>query len=269
MVTRPSAPAEGWERISGIFSAALIDHFVTTTGSASSETTHRTIEINTTLVPKRGDNLLRWLRDVMGLESVAGLRMLEVGSGFGALATYLAWKGEPEHLTAVDVTDAYLAIGQRASDEAALSVEFRKADMRDLTQFGDGSFDVIVVNNTFIYLTSGADAQTALGEFARVLRPGGVILFHHANKWQLRDPFTRSPFVHLLSPRLARPVSRVTGWKHSHPRVRLLSPVELRRRLERAGFSDIRFRPAGRVSGRLRNYASRFYVMGARKPSST
>ena len=49
------------------------------------------------------------------------------------------------------------------------------ADVRRLP-FGDGAFDVIVSNSTLDHFETARDLRQALGELARVLRPGGELL---------------------------------------------------------------------------------------------
>jgi SAM-dependent methyltransferase len=109
--------------------------------------------------------------------------------------------------------------------------------------------------------------DAALHELHRVLAPGGRIVLYHANKWRLREPFSKDPIVHLLPPPLARGVSRVTGWRHNHGRVRLLSPLELSRRARRAGFVEREVLPlrAAQPMG-LRRYLLDFYAFRAERP---
>lgn len=232
-----------------------------------------TINTNTTLVPQRGDALLRMLRELAELPSIEGLRVLEAGCGFGALAAYLAWRGSPATVVAADVDLKYLRIARAAAGASPIPDErlrYVEADMRDLGAFEDESFDLVVVNNALIYLTSRADARRALAEFHRILAPGGTLLLYHANKWRWREPFTRAPVVHLLPGPLARIVSPVTGWKHNHGRVRLISPPALRRALRRTGFENLATEGYGKErhrSGLKRNLGT-FYAHAARRPST-
>jgi predicted SAM-dependent methyltransferase len=46
-------------------------------------------------------------------------------------------------------------------------------DTRDLSRFADGSFDMVYASHTFEHLGYRGDLQKAIGEVARVLRPGG------------------------------------------------------------------------------------------------
>jgi ubiquinone/menaquinone biosynthesis C-methylase UbiE len=255
-----------WDEISAHYVELLKDYFERRGMDPTSPATESTIRTNSELVPRRGDNILRWLAEQASLPDIRGLEVLELGSGFGSLAAYLAWKGQPARLVGVDVVDAYVEMGRLAAQRLNVPnvLEFAKADMRDLRAFPDRSFDVLILNNAYIYLASRADAQLALREFHRVLRPGGAIIFHHANKWRLREPFTRAPLVHLLPAPLARLAGKATGWKHNHGRVRLLSAAELARRLRRAGFETVNVGSTSPSISGWRRYFASYYVVTAR-----
>ena len=196
--------------------------------------------------------------------------MVEAGSGFGALAGYLAWRYSPRQVMAFDIRQDYVESARRSAAELGVGSRllYETGDMRDFAAIRDGSADVVVLNNAFIYLATRADMNRALSALARVLRPGGLALFYHANKWSLREPFTKDPLIHLLPPALADRIANVTGWTHNHGRVRLLSPPEMRRRLGRAGFRDVRV--GGYANGRVvtgrQAYLATFYgTVGRRR----
>jgi hypothetical protein len=109
--------------------------------------------------------------------------------------------------------------------------------------------------------------RRAVAELHRVTAPGGRVCFFHANVWQLREPFTRAPLVHLLPARLADAIAPVTGWKHNHGRVRLVSAPALRRMLRRGGFEEVEIGTVrgGRVARPPRAYLGRFYAAVARR----
>lgn len=141
--------------------------------------------------------------------------------------------------------------------------------MRSLDGIEDASFDVVVVNNSFIYLTSKEDMERAVAELRRVTVPGGHVCFFHANHWQVREPFTRAPVVHLLPAGAAERVARLTGWRHNHGRVRLVSAPALRRMLRQGGFERIEIGAVrgGRVARPPRAYLGRFYAAVAQRGS--
>ena len=226
-----------------------------------------TVATNSTLVPSRVEAVRRYLEDLGGVSSLAGARVLDCGAGFGAFAAYLSMGDDAPRVTAIDVRADFAELAGRVAAESGLgAVSYGVGDMRSLDSLPDGGFDVVVANNSFIYLTSKRDMERAVAELRRVTAPGGHVCLFHANSWQLREPFTGSPLVHLLPRALADPVARLTGWRHNHGRVRLVSAPALRRMLRRAGFEQIE---VGAVRGsRLvrppRAYLARFYATVAR-----
>ena len=270
MASEPSADAR-WAQAAPLVEHAIREYFRSRGRDADSEAVRRTIRINTELVPRRADNLSVALA-ALAPSSGRELDVLEVGCGFGALAAYVALDWVPRSIRAVDIRPEFLEAAAQlfASLQLTPLVEARTDDMRHLTSVPDRSVDLVVANNAFIYLTSPEDMSTALTSFGRVLRPGGRVLFFHANR-ALRDPFTKDPLVHLLPDRLARPIRRVTGWRDSRDRVYLITPRRLARRLARAGFEGIA--SGGFVSGRFDTGPAgrrmRFYACAARWPGTS
>lgn len=228
-----------------------------------------TLATNSDLVPGRVESMRRYLGELGGVTSLRGARVLDCGAGFGAFAAYLALDGDAPLVTAVEMRPEFAALAKRVAAQTGLgdAIAYEVGDMRSLDGIPDGAFDVVVVNNSFIYLTTREDMESAVSELHRVTRPGGSVCFFHANCWQAREPFTRDPFVHLLPPAAARGVSRLTGWRHNHGRVRLVSAPALRRMLHRGGFGRVEVGAVryGRVTRPPRAYLGRFYAAVAQR----
>jgi ubiquinone/menaquinone biosynthesis C-methylase UbiE len=203
-----------------------------------------TIRTNSELVPQRAQQLAALWK---GLDDQGdrwqGARVLEAGCGFGALAAYFAVVMGAREVVGIDSRLDFVTSANRSSEELGLADRLRyvHADMRALNRVGGERFDVVVANNALIYLPSKREMFNALTEFRRVLRPGGRVVFFHANRWQWREPFTRSRLVHLLPAPVAKGLAPMTGWKHSHGRVTLVSPPQMVRMLRTAGFQAARF----------------------------
>ena len=264
----PAERRPSWRDVSDAFADSVRAYHVGRGEDPVSASVRTTIRTNGELVPQRGDLLIRLLDELAGV-TMQGRRVLDLGCGFGALATYLAWKGDPQELVAIDTRADYVGVARQSADAIGLSevLGFEIGDMRALDGLGAGRFDVVIANNSFIYLPTPRDVRQALREIHDVLRPGGHVLFYQANKWRWDEPFTKDPVVHLLPPWLGRAVSKVTGWRHNHGRVRLLSPMELRWRLRRANFADFRVRTFGKYSDARAplRYIGGFYAAAARK----
>ena len=229
--------------------------------------TSSTIRTNSELVPGRAASLVEFVQMLTGVRALAGRRVLEVGAGFGALAAYLATEMRPERLLAIDIRDDFIESATRIAEEHGIrELEFRRDDLRTLATV-DEEFDVVLLNNSFLYLTSAADMADAARALARVTAPGGSVVIYQANKWRWREPFTGAPVVHLLPSPLATAVGRITGWRHNHGRVRLVSALQLARILRKAGFEQTRI--GGRRSDRVVTGPAAlirsFYAVGARR----
>jgi SAM-dependent methyltransferase len=257
-----------WREVAPAFVAAARSYYEANGLDPTSPEAACTLETNSALVPARVESMRRYLGELGGLDSLDGARVLDCGSGFGAFAAYLSLGRDTPTVTAVEVRPEFAALAQGVAAETGLdAVSYEVGDMRSLDSLADDSFDVVVVNNAFIYLTSKRDMRRAVAELRRVTAPGGHVCLFHANVWQAREPFTRAPLVHLLPAALAEPLSRLTGWQHNHGRVRLVSAPALRRMLRQGGFEQVEIGAVrgARVARPPRAYAGRFYAAVARR----
>jgi ubiquinone/menaquinone biosynthesis C-methylase UbiE len=96
----------------------------------------------------------------------AGSNVLEVGCGTGRTACYLARQGC--QVTAVDIRPGMLAKARKRAEEEGVRVLWLQADARALP-FEEGSFDCVMVESVSLF----TDTARAVGEYCRVLKPGG------------------------------------------------------------------------------------------------
>ncbi|QQO08361.1 class I SAM-dependent methyltransferase [Breznakiella homolactica] len=111
-----------------------------------------------------------WLGDI------AGKDILCLASGGGQQGPVLAAAGAT--VTVFDNCGAQLNQDRLAAERESLKLNCVRGDMRDLSAFPDGSFDLIVhpVSNVFV-----APIQPVWDECSRVLRPGGALLSGFCN----------------------------------------------------------------------------------------
>jgi ubiquinone/menaquinone biosynthesis C-methylase UbiE len=100
-----------------------------------------------------------------------GLRVLDLGSGLGGPARYLAETYDVT-VTGIDLTPELVAVAQSLNRRTGLGgkVEFRLANATKLP-FSDASFDRICMNNVGFNI---ADKQRLLAEARRVLTDDGI-----------------------------------------------------------------------------------------------
>lgn len=103
-----------------------------------------------------------WKRKIVEIAR-PGDNILDLACGTGILSSTLASKGAS--VTGLDLTSEYLAISRKnpACQGTAEVLPFR-----------DGIFDAVVSS----YLAKYVDLRLAAGECRRVLKPGGIAVFH-------------------------------------------------------------------------------------------
>jgi SAM-dependent methyltransferase len=103
-------------------------------------------------------------------------RILDIGSTIGHNAVPLAQAYPDAEVIAIDVAAPALRYGHaRAQAMGVKNIIFRQMDAEDLSEFADASFDW-VQTTMFLHELSGSALPRIVGEAARVLKPGGLML---------------------------------------------------------------------------------------------
>jgi O-antigen biosynthesis protein len=105
---------------------------------------------------------------------VKGRRVLDAGCGTGYGSRILAESGA-EEVVGIDIAESVVEAA-RAREPAG--VHFQVGDVRNLP-FEDASFDAVVSFEVIEHVT---EHDLALDEFARVLRPGGIVAVSSPNR---------------------------------------------------------------------------------------
>ena len=152
---------------------------------------------------------------------------LDFGCGTGNLTRHLLKAGCD--VIAADVSDRCLEITQ--SFGSGSSVRPMKLNGRDLSELSDKSVDIVA---TYSVLHHIPDYLAAVREFARVVRPGGIIYIDHEH--------SRSYWA---APREFEAVRRgMTEWRQRY--VKYLKPMNYRTGFIRK-FVDPRYAPEGDI----------------------
>ncbi|MFC4929374.1 peptide chain release factor N(5)-glutamine methyltransferase [Massilia sp. GCM10023247] len=108
----------------------------------------------------------------LALERLApGGRLLDMGTGSGAIAVALAHTRPDAHVTALDVSEAALAVARANAAANGAQVRFLRSDW--FAALGDDSFDLIVSNPPYI---AAGDAHLAQGDLR--FEPAGALTDH-------------------------------------------------------------------------------------------
>lgn len=109
-----------------------------------------------------------------GINSLAGLRVLELGCGDGAMIRSLAHYGADLHLVdGIDIDPT-----RAASAHAAFSPAGIAAGDASLLPYRDASFDLALAFTSFSSIIDRAVRARAATEALRVLRPGGLLVVY-------------------------------------------------------------------------------------------
>ncbi|WP_051712618.1 class I SAM-dependent methyltransferase [Spirillospora albida] len=125
------------------------------------------------IIRERRDRYRTELTDAAVLDAVGpcdGLRVLDAGCGEGYFSRTLAGLGAD--VVGVDAAQNLVDAASAFPCEGPGSVSFTRASVEDLPVEDDG-FDLVLCNHLFSHLP---DPSRAIGEFARVLRPGGRLI---------------------------------------------------------------------------------------------
>lgn len=138
------------------------------------DTAHRAWNVKWSSIEGRAD----WLAaepDVVDLATelssrLGPVRALDLGCGVGRHALLFARLGF--ETSAVDLAEAGLAEVRKSAEDEGLEIDARVAAMTELP-FADGSLDYVLSFNVLYHGDPGV-VRAAIGEIARVLKPGGL-----------------------------------------------------------------------------------------------
>jgi SAM-dependent methyltransferase len=238
----------------------IIEHYRDRGEPIDDDLGRRTLDTNSTLVPQRAGLLIDLVSRRLGRDSVRGLDVADLGCGFGAISLYFAAAGA--HVRGVDPNDERFAVGAEVAREMRLDASFQRGWIEALP-LEDSSFDLIVINNSFCYLTVRTDRRCALEHVLRVGRPGARLVMRNPGLGSPLDPFTGLPLVHQVPEPFAKPFLRLTERGRTRSKVRLMSAAAAKRELEEAGFDEVHIE---RSVGERR--PARYQHLTAKRPHS-
>ncbi|PWB73140.1 SAM-dependent methyltransferase [candidate division GN15 bacterium] len=152
-----------------------------------------------------------------------GSRVLDVGCGIGGSSRFLATKLGC-NVTGIDLTHEFVATAIRLSELVGLdgSIKFQQASALELP-FADNSFDVVWTQHVQMNIK---DKQRFYAEMARVLVPGGHMVFHDIFQNEDHQPYFPVPWAadpsisFLTTPEKARSIIeslglRIVDWEET------------------------------------------------------
>ena len=107
---------------------------------------------------------------------VGGREVLCLASGGGQQSAFFGLLGA--RVTVYDLTEAQLESDRLAAQHHGYPIATVQGDMRDLSVFSGGSFDIVFQEISICFVP---DVRPVYREVARVLRPGGLYRVAHCN----------------------------------------------------------------------------------------
>lgn len=130
-----------------------------------------------TLTPERAREVV----DPYGmLGEIAGRDVLALASGGGQQSVAFAMLGA--RVTVIDFSETQLERDRAALAHHGLEARLEQGDMRDLSRFDVGAFDVVWQAHSINFIP---DPNPVFEQVARVIRPGGLYRVHFSNPFQL------------------------------------------------------------------------------------
>lgn len=137
-------------------------------------------------------------RAIADLERLIGNRkpvapvICDVGCGWGRSFELLHRHFAPQRLIGVDIDPAVLEKASAAATSQGLEVDLRQGSSSQLP-VADRSVDLLFCHQTFHHFV---DQDSALREFRRVLKPGGLLLFAESTRAYIHSWIIRLLFRH-------------------------------------------------------------------------
>lgn len=124
----------------------------------------------------RDQAALRFGRDVKKLDSMKGLRMLDIGCGGGLLSEPLARLGGT--MVGVDPSATNVAAAKEHAEQSGLAIDYRCATAEDLAEAGE-EFDVVLAMEVVEHV---ADVPLFVQSCADMVKPSGMMIAATINR---------------------------------------------------------------------------------------
>jgi len=159
-------------------------------------------------------------------------KLLDAGGGTGRKAIPLAQEGFAD-ITIVDIASEWLHLAEEKANGARVSerIKLVEGDVLDMCDFPDNEFDYVLALGGVV--SYSGDPATAIGEMARVLKPGGELLADGIH----------SRFGDMRGAARAGNLDRLEELAYStgeHRQVAVILPEKLEALAHQAGLSDVR-----------------------------
>lgn len=116
---------------------------------------------------------LKWLKKEKKIGGISGWQVLDLGSGTGRNANFLAEKGA--QVTGFEYSKTAVEMAKARAGDLGLKVNYQQQDIGEKYPLADNSIDLILDLTSSNSLDNSA-REIYLSEIKRVLKPGGYVL---------------------------------------------------------------------------------------------
>ena len=171
----------------------------------------------------RDQAAVRFARDAKRLDSMKGLRILDIGCGGGILSEPLARLGA--EMVGVDPSDTNIAAAKEHAAQSELATDYRCTTAEELAEAGE-EFDIVLAMEVVEHV---ADVALFIKRCAEMVKPGGMMVAATLNR-------TIKSFALAIVG-----AEYVLGWlpRGTHQWDKFVTPNELEIALERGGLRVI------------------------------
>lgn len=186
----------------------------------------------------------RWRKAAINtLRPFSPRSILDVATGTGDFALLATRMLHPTSLLGIDISEGMMSVGREKVQKAALDgvIRFAKEDCMQLT-LADNSFDAVI---SAYGVRNFENLERGLSEMCRVMAPGGhlvIIELTAPARFPMKQLFWL--YSHVFMPMMGRLLSHDNKAYAYLPATMEAFPQgeQMQQILQRAGFSDVRFR---------------------------
>jgi len=107
--------------------------------------------------------------------------IIELGAATGRYSFHYAEQGH--HVTAFEKVKKHIDIMRSRKKEKNIKIDILQGDARDLSDFKNNFFDVVLCFGPYYHLPASDDRKKVISECLRVLKPGGIMALAYVNRY--------------------------------------------------------------------------------------